>query len=146
MIPEDKAKCRKCGLMMEYGSRAAHEKICRGTELANRTCAYCNNVYPDIRVMRCHEKKCPDAGEMRGAVTAGAGTGRGGRGRGRGRIGAAAKAKTKAKAKVEAKRKKREIVRAQAKAKLTHGAKGGKGGSKGGKSRKGIQKRPAGTR
>ena len=64
VIPEGKDKCRKCKEFVSYGRRTVHEKDCRGSVDANRTCEKCGEVYPVpkppglSRPMRCHEKLC----------------------------------------------------------------------------------------
>jgi ribonuclease HI len=45
-IPLGKEKCRKCSMLLN-GSRRQHEKKCRGSSLANRTCQFCARVFPE---------------------------------------------------------------------------------------------------
>ena len=95
VIPEGKALCRKCGQHAKEGSRWKHETHCRGSELANRTCRKCGEIFdpaPDGQVSRPmtnHELRC--RGMQRSAAAKAAAAAR-----------AAAHGKAKAKAQAKA--------------------------------------------
>ena len=113
-IPEGKALCRKCGQHVKESSRWKHETHCRGSELANRTCRTCGEVFdpaPDGQVSRPmtnHELRC--RGVQRSAAAKAAAAARAkAHGKAKAKAQAAAKAGAapgpKAKAKVRAKAK-----------------------------------------
>ena len=64
VIPEGKDECRICMQLIPQGKRSIHEKVCRGSAIANRTCGKCGEIFladPSngiSRPMRCHEKRC----------------------------------------------------------------------------------------
>eukprot|EP00971_Amphidinium_carterae_P295240 5863240-Amphidinium_carterae.2 len=46
--------------------KATHEVACRGSELANRTCHFCNRVSTTASARRKHEKLCAPPGTVFG--------------------------------------------------------------------------------
>ena len=71
-VPEGFAQCRKgCGSLIDVSRdgalRFSHEKKCRGSKLANRTCSKCGKVYPEppdghiSKAMKVHESRCTAA-------------------------------------------------------------------------------------
>ena len=63
-IPAGKDQCRKCGVLIKQGTRSIHEAVCRGSDLANRTCSKCGKVFPapvegqSCKPMHNHEARC----------------------------------------------------------------------------------------
>ena len=53
--PHLTGKCRKCGLQMVISNLSWHEDVCRGSEVANRTCKTCGSVFVPVCGRRNHE-------------------------------------------------------------------------------------------
>ena len=107
--------CRLCKGRV-YGNRSQHEKKCRGSALANRTCSKCGKVFPDpgegllSRPLGNHERLCkgqPPEGQE-----------------GANMVGAAVEAKAKPRAKPKAEPKAKPKAKAMPKAKAAAKGKG----------------------
>ena len=60
MRPEDAARgqCYKCGMRTLVRNLPGHVNRCRGSELANRTCIKCGQVYATAPLCQGHERRC----------------------------------------------------------------------------------------
>ena len=84
VYPRGQLPCRKCRKGVPTTERARHEKFCRGSEIANKTCIKCGRFFPDAEVgtrglplsLRNHERSCTGAaGSAAPGGAAGAGGG-----------------------------------------------------------------------
>jgi ribonuclease HI len=57
-ITQPKTPCRKCGWEIINSRMKVHLQDCRGSELKNRTCKYCKNIYVSRESRYNHEQKC----------------------------------------------------------------------------------------
>ena len=124
-IPEGFDECRICKELISKASlgnatRWEHEKVCRGTALANRTCGKCGKFFPletnqirCSRAMRNHEVRCQGPGHQTVAEIR----------KSKGEIQRKRRAEATAKAKGKAKAKAKPIVRPKAKARFRAKAK-----------------------
>ena len=60
MRPEDadRGQCYKCGMRTLVRNLPGHVNRCRGSELANRTCIKCGQVYATATLCQGHERRC----------------------------------------------------------------------------------------